>query len=374
MRAQVAPSPYIPSTFFDNSGRVCSGCLLYTYNANTTTPLITYQDAAGTVPNSDPIVLNAAGRATIFLTSAAYTLLLTDRFNATIWSIDGVTASDLSILAANNVWTGTNTWQSTSTFNGPTNFNVGFTSLGPNTLGGGGSINGTWSGSPILSGTWNFQEIDFVNGVYSGQLFSTMATGSPPFVITSTTEVPNLNVGLLQGGTWGAPGNIGTTTPNNGVFTGLTANTFVLGGNGPATGYIGLDTKLVTGVALGGAVGSTVCKDSNGGITTSGCAGGFTQVETASAVGCTTQGTSFSNCDVVLTWPNAFADAGYIPVCSVKDTNLQASGGDGSTGDVPNAPIRSFNASTITVALTTLAGRAISGAANATIYCHGIHP
>jgi hypothetical protein len=102
---------------------------------------------------------------------------------------------------------------------------------------------------------------------------------------------------------------------------------------------------------------------------------GFTQIATASAVGCTTQGTSFSNCDVTLTWSNGgFADTGYIPACSLKDTNLQASGGDGSSGDVPNAPIRSFNNTQITVALTTLAARAISGAANVTITCVGVHP
>ena len=101
---------------------------------------------------------------------------------------------------------------------------------------------------------------------------------------------------------------------------------------------------------------------------------GFTQIATASAVGCTTQGTSFSNCDVTMTWSSAFADTGYIPVCAVRDTTLQASGGDGSTGDVPNVPIRSFSATQITVALTTLAARSISGAANATIFCIGVHP
>jgi hypothetical protein len=372
--AQVSPIPFIKPTWSNNSGQPCSGCQLFTYQAGTTTPLVTYSDSAGTIPNANPVILDATGRANVFLGSSAYKFVLESSGGITYWTEDNITATSLSLLASANVWTNTNTFQATTNFNGPVNMNVGFTSTGPNTLGGGGSISGTWTGSPILTGVWNFQgELDAVNIVMSGQLFATNAT-MPPFVIASNMEVANLNANLLEGCDWASPCQIGGTTPNIATFTDVVTPEIVLGGIGPITGVVGLDTKFVTGVPLTGSIGATVCKDSNGGITTTGCAGGFTQVETASAVGCTTQGTSFSNCDVVLTWPNAFADTGYIPVCSVKDTNLQASGGDGSTGDVPNAPIRSFTASTVTVALTTLAGRAISGAANATIYCHGIHP
>lgn len=56
---------------------------------------------------------------------------------------------------------------------------------------------------------------------YSGQLTSTVATGTAPFVIASTTKVANLNVDLLDGADWAAPAGIGTTTPNSGAFTSL---------------------------------------------------------------------------------------------------------------------------------------------------------
>jgi hypothetical protein len=67
-----------------------------------------------------------------------------------------------------------------------------------------------------------------------GQFTSTLATGTAPFSITSTTVVPNLNVSQLLGNTWVAPGTIGSTTPNTGAFTTITATTSVSTGTAPA--------------------------------------------------------------------------------------------------------------------------------------------
>ena len=57
----------------------------------------------------------------------------------------------------------------------------------------------------------------------SGQVTSTVSTGTAPLVIASTTKVNNLNVDLLDGGDWTAPGTIGSATPNTGAFTTITA-------------------------------------------------------------------------------------------------------------------------------------------------------
>ena len=57
----------------------------------------------------------------------------------------------------------------------------------------------------------------------SGQVTSTVTTGTAPLVIASTTKVNNLNVDLLDGGDWTAPGTIGSATPNTGAFTTITA-------------------------------------------------------------------------------------------------------------------------------------------------------
>jgi hypothetical protein len=48
--------------FFDNNGVPLSGGLIYTYQAGSSTPLTTYTTNNGTVPNSNPIILDSAGR------------------------------------------------------------------------------------------------------------------------------------------------------------------------------------------------------------------------------------------------------------------------------------------------------------------------
>lgn len=137
------------------------------------------------------------------------------------------------------------------------------------------------------------------------------------------------------------------------------ASAYELAGTGPYyTGPIGPYTfRPITTADLTGSVGGL----------------GFSKIQAQSSAGCTTAATSYSNCDVTLTWPTAFIDTGYIPVCMGKDTNMQASGGDGSTGDVPSVFIRSFTASQIVVAERTDAARAITNT-NITIYCWGLHP
>jgi hypothetical protein len=53
----------------------------------------------------------------------------------------------------------------------------------------------------------------------SGAITSTLADGNPPFVVTSTTNVPNLNASSISGATFAATGPIGGTTPNIALFT-----------------------------------------------------------------------------------------------------------------------------------------------------------
>ena len=56
---------------------------------------------------------------------------------------------------------------------------------------------------------------------FSKQITSTLATGTAPFAVSSTTENANLNAALLKGKTWAAPDPIGATTPSTGRFTTL---------------------------------------------------------------------------------------------------------------------------------------------------------
>lgn len=55
----------------------------------------------------------------------------------------------------------------------------------------------------------------------SDQITSTLATGTAPLVVASTTNVANLNASSLAGATFASPGNIGTGTPGTAAFTNL---------------------------------------------------------------------------------------------------------------------------------------------------------
>jgi hypothetical protein len=66
----VAPAPKY--TAYDQNGDPLAGGLLSVFAAGTSTPATTYADVALLIPNSQPVVLDAAGRATIFLAPGAY--------------------------------------------------------------------------------------------------------------------------------------------------------------------------------------------------------------------------------------------------------------------------------------------------------------
>ena len=70
--------------FTDANGRPLSGGLVYFYSANTSTPKDTWQDVAETVLNTNPIVLDARGEASIY-GNGAYRQVLKDSMSVLIW-------------------------------------------------------------------------------------------------------------------------------------------------------------------------------------------------------------------------------------------------------------------------------------------------
>jgi hypothetical protein len=63
--------------FFYDNGTPVAGGLVWTYVSGTTTPQVTYSDANGAVPNTNPVQLDIAGRAVIRLgTGLRYTMML----------------------------------------------------------------------------------------------------------------------------------------------------------------------------------------------------------------------------------------------------------------------------------------------------------
>ena len=99
--------PLAKQQYFDASGNPLSGGKVYTYAAGTSTPQTTYQDAAATIPNANPVILDSRGEAQIFWTGS-YKVTLKTSADVTIWTVDNVTATDMAAaiaaaIAANNV-------------------------------------------------------------------------------------------------------------------------------------------------------------------------------------------------------------------------------------------------------------------------------
>ena len=92
--ASVLLSPYgIGQQFFDDNGTPLAGGLIYTYQAGSSTPLATYTTNGGTIANSNPIVLDAAGRIPqeIWLfTGYSYKFVLKNADDVLIQTLDNI--------------------------------------------------------------------------------------------------------------------------------------------------------------------------------------------------------------------------------------------------------------------------------------------
>lgn len=88
-----APTPRPHQNFVDSAGNACNACSLFSYLAGTTTPTPTYVDSTQTTQNPNPIILDAAGGANIWLNqSLAYKFVLIEG-GVTQWTVDQVPGS-----------------------------------------------------------------------------------------------------------------------------------------------------------------------------------------------------------------------------------------------------------------------------------------
>jgi len=92
--ASVLLSPYgVGQQFFDDNGVPLAGGLIYTYQAGSSTPLVTYTDNGGTIPNANPIVLDASGRTPQqiwLLTGYSYKFVLQNADAVLIQTLDNI--------------------------------------------------------------------------------------------------------------------------------------------------------------------------------------------------------------------------------------------------------------------------------------------
>lgn len=96
MSMTLMPMPVMQ--FFDSTGAPLVGGKLYTYQPLSLLPKATYTESSGATPNANPIVLDGAGRASVWL-DGSYSMTLTDASGATQWTADNVVSGDQSQFA-----------------------------------------------------------------------------------------------------------------------------------------------------------------------------------------------------------------------------------------------------------------------------------
>ena len=88
MAVTLTPSPKMQ--FFTAAGIPLVGGKLYAYASGTAVPLATYTDDTGNFANTNPIILDSRGEASVWLGPSRYTFRLEDADGNLIWTADGV--------------------------------------------------------------------------------------------------------------------------------------------------------------------------------------------------------------------------------------------------------------------------------------------
>jgi len=74
--------------YFAADGSPLAGGKLYTYAAGTSTPQVTYSDKFESIPNTNPVILDSRGEASIFWGQDGYKAVLKDAADSIIWTVD----------------------------------------------------------------------------------------------------------------------------------------------------------------------------------------------------------------------------------------------------------------------------------------------
>lgn len=87
--ARLGPNPIFRA--YDTSGNLLRGGKVYTYVTGTSTAKATFADRDLTIKNSNPIILDSLGEATVYLkTDTDYRFVVKDKDDVTLTTVDGV--------------------------------------------------------------------------------------------------------------------------------------------------------------------------------------------------------------------------------------------------------------------------------------------
>lgn len=83
-------APAFRQQYFNSNGAPLSGGQIWTYGAGTTTPLATYTDSGGLTPNQNPVILDSAGQAPIWMGPSVYKFVVEDSLGNIIETVDNI--------------------------------------------------------------------------------------------------------------------------------------------------------------------------------------------------------------------------------------------------------------------------------------------
>jgi hypothetical protein len=182
--------------YFASTGLPLVGGKVYTYAAGTTTPLATYTDAGGLSVNSNPVILDSRGEASIFFSAATYKIALQDSTGAAIWTADNLVFNPFSAPPPIGSSTPNSIAGTTGTFSGAVSGTTGtFSSTVAGTSGnfsvGVTGVTGIFSGA-VTGTTGTFSgAVSGTTGTFSGAVAGTTGTFS------GSVTLPSVNGGPL---------------------------------------------------------------------------------------------------------------------------------------------------------------------------------
>ena len=319
MAVKLSPLAGAGWQFFDNLGTPLAGGLLYTYTAGTTTPQATYTSAAGTIANSNPIVLDAAGRTanqTWLTTGGAYKFVLQTSAAVTIGTYDNISGI--------NDPTGGLTSVSVVSANG-----LAGTVANPTTT---PAITLSTTVTGLLKGNGTAISAATANTDYQSPItLTTTGTSGAATLISNTLNIPQYS----SGGGGGASGQIFTAGGTFTIPTGVTSlKITVIGGGGGSGGTNGASANACTGGGGGGGTAISYLTGLTPGntlIVTIG-AGGTAGAVTPTAGGTGGSSTVASGTQTITTITGA-GGSGSVSALDISSTPGGA-GGSGSSGTI----------------------------------------
>lgn len=227
MTINISPEPKL--AFLGNDGKPLVGGKLYTYAAGTTTPLASYTSYTGTTANTNPVILDSRGEASVWLGLSRYKFVLKDANDVEIWTQDNLIMSPgADGSGAYGTW-GINITGNAATATTATTANYATTAGSASSVSGGyvqsitaGAnivITGTAT-NPIISASGSGGTVTSVNASASnGFSFSGgPITGSGTLALSVPAPSTAGNVLTSNGSSWVSQANIATIPTTEGAL------------------------------------------------------------------------------------------------------------------------------------------------------------